>query len=289
MRPMMVTASAGVPAISVPVEPTSVVLDASALSLHAGGAARQRLLFARLDLRVAAGDRWVVIGPNGAGKSSLLAALAGVFPIESGSVRVDGIELAAWSPSALAGRRAWSPQFWSDPFPATVRETAALAHRRDAGWRAALDARDDAEVERVLGLLLLADLAASDVQTLSGGERQRVALATALLQDAPLLLLDEPASHLDLAHQRLLVQVLRRHADDGGAVIASLHDLDLAWDLASHVVLLDGRGGAVAGRRDDVLVADRLGAVFGVAIEAIDVGCARRFVVAPDGPVRDVR
>ena len=259
-----------------------VLLEASALSLRAGGAARNRLLFAGLDLRVAAGERWVVVGPNGAGKSSLLAALAGVFPIAVGAVRIDGVELADWAPSALAERRAWSPQFWSDPFPATVRETATLAHRRDAGWRGAFDRRSDPDVERVLARLLLTDLADSDVQTLSGGERQRVALATALLQDAPLLLLDEPASHLDLAHQRLLVELLLRHADEGGAVVASLHDLDLAWDLASHVVLIDGRGGVVAGLRDDVLVADRLGAVFGVAIHGIEVAGARRFVVGPN-------
>ncbi|MEO8309679.1 MAG: ABC transporter ATP-binding protein [Caldimonas sp.] len=258
------------------------LLQASALSLHAGGPTRNRLLFRGLDMRVAAGERWVVVGPNGAGKSSLLAALAGVFPIAAGSVRIDGVELAAWAPPALAERRAWSPQFWSDPFPATVRETAALAHRRDAGWRASIDRRGDPEVERVLALLLLGDLADSDVQTLSGGERQRVALATALLQEAPLLLLDEPASHLDLAHERLLVALLLAHAGGGGAVVASLHDLDLAWDLASHVVLLDGRGGVLAGRRDEVLVAERLGAVFGVTIDAVDVGGARRFVVAPD-------
>jgi iron complex transport system ATP-binding protein len=257
------------------------VLEASTLALRAGGAARNRVLFSGLDLRVATGERWVVVGPNGAGKSSLLAALAGVFPIAEGSVCIDGIALDAWAPSALAERRAWSPQFWSDPFPATVRETAALAHRRDAGWRGALDRQRDAEVERVLALLLLEELADSDVQTLSGGERQRVALATALLQDAPLLLLDEPASHLDLAHQRLLVELLLGHAEGGGAVVATLHDLDLAWDLASHVVLIDGRGGVVAGRRDDVLGADRLGAVFGVDIHAIDLGGARRFVVAP--------
>ena len=260
----------------------AVVLEASGLSLRAGGAARNRLLFAGLDLRVAAGERWVVVGPNGAGKSSLLAALAGVFPIAAGSVRIDGVELAAWAPSALAERRAWSPQFWSDPFPATVRETAALAHRRDAGWRGAFDRRSDPDVERVLGRLLLDELADSDVQTLSGGERQRVALATALLQGAPLLLLDEPASHLDLAHERLLVELLLAHAAGGGAVVASLHDLDLAWDLASHVVLIDGSGGVVAGLRDDVLVADRLGAVFGVAIHAIEVAGARRFVVGPN-------
>jgi iron complex transport system ATP-binding protein len=142
----------------------------------------------------------------------------------------------------------------------------------------------DGDVERVLDRLLLGALAASHVQTLSGGERQRVAIATALLQGAPLLLLDEPASHLDLAHQRLLVDVLLDHAAGGGAVVASLHDLNLAWDLASHVVLLDGAGSAVAGPRDEVLVAARLGAVFGVAIHALALdGCAR-FVVGA-GPV----
>jgi iron complex transport system ATP-binding protein len=193
--------------------------------------------------------------------------------------RIDATDLTAWQPAALASRRAWSPQFWSDPFPATVRETAALARDRDAGWRALLDERVDAEVERVLDLLLLSDLAASDVQTLSGGERQRVAIATALLQGTPLLLLDEPASHLDLAHQRLLVAVLLAHAGQGGAVVASLHDLNLAWDLASHVVLLDGAGHALAGTRDEVLGAERLGAVFGVPIHAVALNGATRFVI----------
>ncbi|MGZ8259061.1 MAG: ABC transporter ATP-binding protein [Caldimonas sp.] len=260
------------------------LLEAEALVLHAGGEPRGRVLFDGLSLRVAPGERWVVVGPNGAGKSSLLAALAGVFPIAAGSVRIDGVDLASWTPSALAGRRAWSPQFWSDPFPSTVRETAALARQRDAGWRALLDDCDDAEVDRILGVLLLADLAEADVQSLSGGERQRVAIATAVLQGAPLLLLDEPASHLDLAHQRLLVDVLLAHAAGGGAVVASLHDLNLAWDLASHVVLLDGAGRALAGRRDEVLVAERLGAVFGVAIHALAIDGAARFVVGARGP-----
>ncbi len=261
---------------------SEALLDAEALTLRAGGGARGRVLVERLDVRVEAGERWVVLGPNGAGKSSLLGALAGVFPLAAGRVRVDGVDLAAWRPSLLAARRAWSPQFWSDPFPATVRETAALARGRDLGVRALLDdgARADDEVERVLDRLQLARFAASDVQTLSGGERQRVAIATALLQGAPLLLLDEPASHLDLAHEQLLVDALRAHAACGGAIVASLHDLDLAWDLATHAVLLDGAGHAVAGRRDDVLVPERLGAVFGVAIRAIAIGGATRFVVA---------
>ena len=189
-----------------------VDLEVVGLRLHAGGSPRGRDLFGALDLRIGSGQRWVVIGPNGAGKSSLLAAIAGVFPLAAGQVRIDGRTLAAWSPDALAGRRAWSPQFWSDPFPATVRETAVLARERGSWWRPADGSGDPAAVDRLLQRLDLDRLADIDVRALSGGERQRVAIATALLQEAPLLLLDEPASHLDPAHQRLLLALLADHA-----------------------------------------------------------------------------
>src|SRR5207253_455 len=111
---------------------------------------------------------------------------------------------------ALADWRAWCPQFWSDPFPATVAETAAIAMRRTAWWSTDRDDRD--AVSRVLDELDLAALAQADVRQLSGGERQRVAVATALLQGAPLGLLDEPVSHLDLSHQRMLIEVLARRS-----------------------------------------------------------------------------
>jgi iron complex transport system ATP-binding protein len=263
---------------------TASALRVEGLGLNAGGLAASRRLFSGLDLEVRAGERWVVIGPNGAGKSSLLAALAGVFAVAAGRIALAGKPLRRWPLSALAAERAWSPQFWSDPFPSTVRETAALAHRRDGGWRVAFAAPDEPAVAAVLERLALGPLLHADVRTLSGGERQRVALATALLQQAPLLLLDEPAAHLDPAHQRLLLDVLREHAGAGGAVIASLHDLNLAWDLASHAILLDGAGGASAGPRDEVFDPLRLGAVFGVRIDAIDVAGARRFLVADARP-----
>jgi len=206
----------------------------------------------------------------------------------AGGVVLGDRPLADWPLTALADQRAWCPQFWSDPFPSTVAETAALARRRQGRWApwAGREAGErDPAVDAVLGRLDLRGLAGADVQTLSGGERQRVAIATALLQDAPLLLLDEPVSHLDPAHQRLLLDVLAGHADDGGAVVTSLHDLDLAWDLASHAVVLDGRGQAWAGERDAVLRADRLAAVFGIGIEAIDVRGRRRFVIGGDTPI----
>lgn len=257
-------------------------LQACALGLRAGGLSRGRVLIDSLDLRVAAGERWVVIGPNGAGKSSLLAALAGIFALASGEVRLDGRPLAAWPLAGLAAERAWCPQFWSDPFASTVAETAMLAHRRQEPWAPRVSNGRDPVVDGVLARLDLQSLVDADVQTLSGGERQRVAIATALLQDAPLLLLDEPVAHLDPAHQRLLLAVLAEHARAGGAVVASLHDLNLAWDLASHAVVLDGHGGARAGRRDDILQAPLLSSVFGVDIVAIDVGGVQRFVVGGD-------
>lgn len=259
-------------------------MDVEGLVLHAGGHARARRLFEPLSFSLQPGERWVVLGPNGAGKSSLLGALAAVFPPASGRVLLQGLPLARWSPPALADWRAWCPQFWLDPFPATVRETAGLARRRGAWWLP--DGPEDGELDRVLERLDLAALADADVRTLSGGERQRVAVATALLQDTPLVLLDEPASHLDLAHQHLLLDALVGWSREGRGVVASLHDLNLAWDLATHAVLLDGRGGAIAGRREDVMTPPRLSQAFGVAIDRVEVCGFSRFWIGHPGDAR---
>jgi iron complex transport system ATP-binding protein len=266
----------------------AALLETRALALRAGATPHGRVLFDDLTISVHPHECWVVLGPNGAGKSSLLAALAGVFVPAHGSVAVDGRPLAEWPPVALADRRAWCPQFWSDPFPASVLDTVQLARHRRAGWKASFD-EPDARVSAVVERLELAGLLDADVRTLSGGERQRVAIATTLLQETPLLLLDEPASHLDLGHQHLLLEVLRDHAGAGGAVVASLHDLNLAWDLASHVVLLDGRGSASAGTRDALMTPARLGGAFGVGIEQIAVGARQRFWSVPNPMAPDAR
>jgi iron complex transport system ATP-binding protein len=260
------------------------MLEAHALGLTAGGSARGRRLLEGLDFRVEPGQRWVVLGPNGAGKSSLLAALAGVFPVSGGELRLEGRAAADWSLAELARHRAWCPQFWIDPFPATVAETVGLARAGSAWWHSDPSAGDEAELASLLAALDLTRFARNDVRTLSGGERQRVAVATALWQGTPLLLLDEPASHLDLAHQQMLVALLHGEARRGRAVVASLHDLNLAWDLASHAILIDGRGGVCCGPRDEVMQPRHLAAVYGVAIDQVEVCGQRRFWVGPLPP-----
>ncbi len=257
-------------------------LHLQGLSLRAGGLPRGRVLFEPLDARIETRQRWVVLGPNGAGKSSLLAALAGLLPPSAGTIELNGRPLAAWPLRELSRQRAWCPQFWLDPFAARVDETVRLARPAAAWWARDADADADREpFAQLLRRLDIAHLAAADVRTLSGGERQRVAIATALWQEAPWLLLDEPASHLDLQHQQLLVQVLRAHADDGGAVVSSLHDLNLAWSLATHAVLLNGRGAAISGPRDAVMAPERLSAAFGVAVSRVEVCGVQRFWVGP--------
>jgi iron complex transport system ATP-binding protein len=257
----------------------SLRLQVSDLALRAGGSLHGRRLFSALSFDVQAGQRWVVLGPNGAGKSSLLAAIAGVFAIDAGQVALQDRALAHWPPQALADWRAWCPQFWTDPFPSTVTETARIAMRRGTWWSTSDD--DEPAVNSMLARLDLASLAHADVRQLSGGERQRVAIATALLQGTPLVLLDEPASHLDLSHQQVLQRLLVELSTAGRAIVASLHDINLAWDLSTHAVLLDGSGGAVAGPRDDVMTPARLSGVFGVAIERVEVKGQARFWVEP--------
>ncbi len=252
-------------------------LEVRKLGLRAGGDGHGRMLFEDLSFTVDASQRWVVLGPNGAGKSSLLAAVAGVFHVSKGDVHLQGKPLSQWRPEALADWRAWCPQFWSDPFPSTVAETAGIAMRRGAWWSAVRE--DEQAVADVLAELDLASFAGTDVRQLSGGERQRVAVATALLQGATLVLLDEPVSHLDLAHQGMLVRALTRRSEQGQAVIASLHDINLAWDLSTHAVLLDGRGAAVAGPREAVMTPPALSQAFGVAIDRVEVCGQTRFWV----------
>jgi iron complex transport system ATP-binding protein len=257
--------------------------SARKLSVQVGS--RGRTLFRDLSFAMLPGQRWVVLGPNGAGKSTLLSVLAGLSAPTIGTVALNGKPLADWPMQALADWRAWCPQFWVDPFAATVRETVLLARGRSDRWGvaswfdAAVD-ENDARLSLVLDRLDLASLVDADVRSLSGGERQRVAIATAVLQDAPLLLLDEPTAHLDLSHQQRLLDLLQLHSQAGGAVMMPMHDLNLAWDAATHVLLI-APGGVTTGLREQVMTPALLSAAFGVSIDSMELGGRQRFWIEP--------
>ena len=244
------------------------VLAVEALTLRAGGTGR--VLCSGLSFAIAAQQCWVLLGPNGAGKSTLLATIAGLMLPSQGDVHLGARPLAQWPLDALARERAWCPPHWIDPFPATVAETVDLTRAGD-------DAPNAQSLRLLLQRLDIAALADADVRTLSAGERQRVALAAAWWQGAPLLLLDEPASHLDLSHREQLVALLHAHLQDGGGAVVSVHDLDLAWRIATHAVLLDGRGGVTAGARDAVMQPERLSDAYDVPVSWVEACGQRRF------------
>jgi iron complex transport system ATP-binding protein len=249
------------------------------LSLHAG----TRVLVERLNWHVAAGESWCVIGPNGAGKSTLLRTLAGLHAPDAGSVRLAGKPLAGWPLPALARERAYLAQSRGDAFAYRVIETVLMArhpYHDDRYWEGS---DDHAAAEGALRTLDVLHLAQRDVRTLSGGERQRVAIAALLAQDTPLLLLDEPANALDLAHQVAMTQLLARLCrDQGRAVVSVGHDLNLAWSGATHALLLHGDGEWRAGPVAEVMRADLLGACLGHPIAVIEHGA--RTIFLPDAP-----
>jgi len=235
-----------------------------------------RDLVDNLSLSIRRGERWVILGPNGAGKSSLLAVLAGLRCAHAGQVALSGQGLAHRSADELAGCRALMTDRWLDPFGATVLETVLTARYRFG----ASDARGPARAREELEQLDCADLADHDVRTLSRGERQRVALATALAQDTPLLLCDEPTSHQDPRHQALVLRRLAQLTDR--TLVASMHDVNAAARLATHVLLLSGRGRWQAGPVQTTLGTAPLSDLFGAPFSEVATAGGRLFHLAHD-------
>ena len=250
---------------------TAPALQLLDLTLRAG----ERVLVQDLSIQVAAGERWVVVGPNGAGKSTLLGAMAGARRPQAGTLQIAGRAVERYSVHELATQRALVNDRWIDPFSATVLETVLTARYRfgpEAGAREAGMAS--------LGEMDCSVLAQRDVRGLSRGERQRVAIATALAQATPLLLLDEPTSHQDPGHQAWVLRQLAARA--GQTVVAVLHDINAAARFATHALLLSGVGWWRAGARREVLTAQALSTLFGARIEVAQAGHSEVFWVDED-------
>lgn len=205
-----------------------------------------------------------VVGPNGAGKSTLLRALAGLQAPSAGSVSLDGTDLRALAPAARGRAIAWLPQGGEHGAELTVRETVALGRLPHLGLLGAPGPQDEAAVDRALADADCAAWQARRLGTLSGGERQRVLLARALATEAPVLLLDEPTTHLDPPQQVALARLARRLAATR-AVVTVMHDLALALAADRVLVLESGRLRAAASAADPALHAT-LRTVFGGAV-----------------------
>ncbi|MBI4701734.1 MAG: ABC transporter ATP-binding protein [Deltaproteobacteria bacterium] len=249
-----------------------VELDDLWVSYGADSRARDRAFqLCGLALRLEAGQLCAVLGPNGAGKTTLVRAVAGLLRPARGRVRLFGADAGKLGRRAVARRVAVVPQRTEVALGFTVREVVAMGRAPYQGTMLRPSSEDEQAVERALRICELADLAVRPVAELSGGEQKRVHIARALAQQAPVLLLDEAAAHLDIRHSVALYRLVREEVSARSlACLAATHDLNTAARYADRVVLLKAGRIVADGTVEQVMTGARLGEVFETAIH---VGC----------------
>jgi ABC-type cobalamin/Fe3+-siderophores transport system ATPase subunit len=242
-----------------------------------------RRVLHEVSLTVENGELLALIGPNGAGKSTLVRAVSGFIPAQSGSVRKNGTNLL----TAPAGERARIisvvPQVASLPPAFTVWETVLLGRTPYLNFLGQVSPADEDIARQSLQRVDALDLIDRRVGELSGGEQQRVLLARALAQSTPILLLDEPTSHLDLHHQVGLLELVRGLAhNDGLAVLVALHDLNLAARYADRIALMvDGQVKAL-GTPGEVLRPKLISEAYHLPVQVIPNPIDQSPLVLPD-------
>lgn len=198
----------------------------------------------QLDLVIAPGGVTALCGPNGCGKSTLLRALAGLQPVQTGSVSVAGRPLRSFNRRELARTLTMLAQFNQIPEGLTVAELVSYGRHPHRSFLGAMSDADRLAVQDALYATGLQDFAGRRLSALSGGERQRAWIAVALAQQCDVVLLDEPTTYLDIHHQIDVLRELRRlNRDTGLTIVWVLHDLNQAAAFSDHIVLM--RGGRI--------------------------------------------
>jgi cobalamin transport system ATP-binding protein len=242
------------------------VIDVRGLSVELGG----RDVVDRVDLSVADGEWVTVIGPNGAGKTTFLRALAGLAEAQ-GTVEIGGRAVSALSRRALAKLVAFVPQLPFAPGGMTVAEYVLLGRTPHIGYFGTERRADLEAAQRALTTLDLGELGERRLGTLSGGERQRAVLARALAQEAPVLLLDEPTSSLDAGRQQEALELIDAlRLDAGLTVVATMHDLTLAGQYATRLVLLSGGRIVAQGGTGEVLTEPLIAEHYGANVRVLE-------------------
>jgi len=259
----------------------SDALELDDVTVEAAG----RALLSRVRFRIEPGEFVALLGRNGAGKSTLLKVALGLVKPSAGDVRAGGRPIGKLSGRERAARLAWLPQHTSVSEALTALDAVVAARFRFDEPRAAAIAA----AHRALARAGVTELASRVVTQLSGGERQRVAFAVLLTQEAPLLLMDEPASHLDPAQQIATYRLIGELWRGGQGVLCVLHDPNLlhhalAGDEADRIRVIGLEAGAIAFERrfSDPALAGSLAQMFGVRMERLRCAGGDFFVPLPE-------
>ncbi|OHD20889.1 MAG: hypothetical protein A2Y38_06490 [Spirochaetes bacterium GWB1_59_5] len=218
----------------------------------------ERVVVGSASFSVSPGTLLVVLGPNGCGKTTILKTCIGLIPALSGEALLGGNAVAGMKPRARARLAAWVPQIAEAAWSYRARDIVAQGRYAIRGAFAPFDEADEAAIETALDAMDARTLADRRFSSLSGGEARRVMIARALAQETPLLVLDEPAAHLDPGRQMELMELLASLARSGKAVAVSVHDVNAARRFADLALLVGRDGASVFGTPDDILTQEHL-------------------------------
>ncbi|NUS93556.1 MAG: ABC transporter ATP-binding protein [Nocardia sp.] len=232
---------------------------------------RNRVISDELTVDIPDGTFTVIIGPNACGKSTLLRALSRLLAPESGAVLLDGKEIGGYPAKEVARRIGLLPQTSTAPEGIRVADLVARGRYPHQSLIRQWSRRDEEAVAAAMAATGVSDLSGRLVDELSGGQRQRVWIAMVLAQETPIVLLDEPTTFLDIAHQIQLLDLCRElNRETGRTIVAVLHDLNHAFRYADHLVAM--RDGAVvaAGAPREIVTAELVQKVFDLGCRVID-------------------
>ncbi|USQ86392.1 ABC transporter ATP-binding protein [Streptomyces phaeoluteigriseus] len=262
-----------------PVVEGTARLAASGVTVGYGG----RIVIDDLDVAIPPGVMTTIIGPNGCGKSTLLRTLSRLLRPTSGTVVLDGEDIAKLRTRDVAKKLGLLPQAPVAPEGLTVSDLVARGRHPHQSWLRQWSSDDACVVERALAMTGVSDLADRPVDSLSGGQRQRVWISMTLAQGTDLLLLDEPTTYLDLAHAVDVLDLVDDLHESGCTVVMVLHDLNLATRYSDNLIVM--RDGAIQaqGHPRDVITAELLNEAFGLRAQVIDDPVGDRPLIVPIG------
>ena len=218
-----------------------------------------------LDVSFPAGGLTVIVGPNACGKSTLLRCLARLHPASAGAVLLDGGEIAGMRPRELARRLAVLPQGTDAPDGITVADLVGRGRHPHQGLFRRWSSADEEATAAAMAATGITALASRHLHELSGGQRQKVWIAMALAQATQILLLDEPTTFLDIAHQIEILDLCRSLCQAGKTLVAVLHDLNQACRYATHLVAMKDGAIVAQGAPAAIVTAELVEHVFGMA------------------------
>lgn len=233
-----------------------------------------------VSFRVEQGKLAVLLGPNGSGKTTLFKCIAGLWKPGGGKIQLDGTDLTALNYRQRAELLAVVPQDHTPPFPYSVTEAVLMGRAPHVGIYSAPSAADMEIARQALEDVGISHLADRTYTRISGGERQMVLIARAIAQNTPLMLLDEPTSHLDFRNQHRVLETVKKIAANRKlTVLMTLHDPNLAAFFADYIIMLRQGRILLTGNRDDVLSESSLSEVYGVEIGSVNMGQRRLLYV----------